>query len=247
MKMKYALVNGERQEVQPGFIGKCQCCNCTVIAKCGNVRIRHWSHKEKLNCDQWWEETEWHRRWKESFPKDWQEIVRFAENGEKHIADVMTDQGYVIEFQHSPIKFEERKNRENFYKKMIWIVDGSRRLKDKDTFLNVWEYSQLIDSRKDLRKLQGAINKCALLRDWGNSSVPVFFDFGEHTLFGLLPKTKESVVHGCSVERNRLIASLYPSTEMNNFETLLKGWAHLIANEERYLLWQSKGFPPMRR
>ena len=252
MRMKYALVNGERQEVQPGLIGKCQCCKSLVIAKCGNVRIWHWSHKEKLSCDQWWEETEWHRIWKECFPKHCQEIVRFAEDGEKHIADVMIDQGYVVEFQHSFLKPEELKSREAFYKKMIWIVDGTRRLKDKDAFLNVWEYSKLIDGRKDLRRLQGAANRCALLRDWGNSSVPVFFDFGEETLLGLLPKIKETDIketdiHGCSVERNRLITSLYPSVQINNFEALLKEWDHLIANEERYLLWRAKGSPPMRR
>lgn len=108
MKMKYALVNNERQEPQSGLIGKCQCCNSPVIAKCGDLRVHHWAHKTKLQCDPWWEESEWHRAWKEKFPKEWQEIIHKAENDEKHIADVKTDQGFVIEFQHSHLDSQER-------------------------------------------------------------------------------------------------------------------------------------------
>ena len=43
----------------------------------------------------------------------------------KHIADIKTDSGLVIELQHSSMSLEEMQSRENFYKKMIWIIDGS--------------------------------------------------------------------------------------------------------------------------
>jgi competence protein CoiA len=247
MKMKYALVEGQRLEAHSGLTGKCQCCSAPVIARCGNVRIRHWAHKGKLNCDPWWEETEWHRGWKGEFPKECQEIVHCDDKGEKHFADVKIDQGYVIEFQHSPIRHEERLSRENFYKKMIWIIDGTRRLRDKDTFMGVWEDSVPVDGRAELRRLRDPVAKCALLRDWGSSDVPVFFDFSKQTLLGLLPKTKEGRVHVCDIKRDTLIASLFPATQVNSFEALIRNWGNLIATEENYLLWVAKGRPPMRR
>lgn len=106
--MKYALVNDERQEAQTGLSGKCTCCGHPTVAKCGEVKIWHWAHRGKRMCDAWWEnETKWHRAWKEQFPKEWQEVVHLAEDGEKHIADVKIEQEYVIEFQHSLIKFKK--------------------------------------------------------------------------------------------------------------------------------------------
>jgi hypothetical protein len=43
--------------------------------------------------------------------KSWQEIVHRSDSGEKHIADVKTDHGWVIEFQHSYLNPEERRSR----------------------------------------------------------------------------------------------------------------------------------------
>lgn len=187
MKMKYALVNGERQEAQSGLSGKCVCCDSLVIAKCGKVKVRHWAHKGKLMCDPWWEETEWHRAWKGQFPKECQEIVHYAENGEKHIADVKIDQGYVVEFQHSPIKPEERQARESFYKKMVWIVDGAKSSRDKNKFMNA-KYSELMGNKIGVERVRSHFSESALLRDWSDSCVPVFFDFGEEVLWCLWPK-----------------------------------------------------------
>ncbi len=86
--MKFALVNGERREAEPSLMGECLGCGNPVVAKCGEVRIKHWAHKARARCDAWWEtETEWHRAWKNQFPSEWQEVIHYAENGEKHIAD----------------------------------------------------------------------------------------------------------------------------------------------------------------
>ncbi len=187
MKMKYALVNGERQEAQSGLSGKCVCCDSPVIAKCGKVKVRHWAYKGKLMCDPWWEETEWHRAWKGQFPKECQEIIHYAENGEKHISDVKINQGYVIEFQHSPIKPEERQAREDFYKKMVWIVDGTGSSREKNKFMDA-KYSEAMGSKIGVDGIRSHFSKSALLRDWSDSRVPVFFDFGEEVLWCLWPK-----------------------------------------------------------
>jgi competence protein CoiA len=93
--MKFAFVNGQRAMAESsGAEGVCPCCDGPVIAKCGKIKINHWSHLSKRHCDSWWEnETDWHRNWKGHFPKDWQEVVHFSISGEKHIADVKNSQG----------------------------------------------------------------------------------------------------------------------------------------------------------
>ena len=60
--------------------------------------IAHWSHKSKKNCDSWHEaETDWHRMWKNYFPENWQEIIKYDQDtGEKHIVDVCTENGMYI-------------------------------------------------------------------------------------------------------------------------------------------------------
>ncbi|MCA6063582.1 competence protein CoiA [Thalassolituus marinus] len=110
--MKYAIVNNEKIEATKGGKGSCPSCASELIAKCGELKVNHWSHKGSRNCDPWWEnETEWHRSWKDYFPKEWQEVVHFDNSGEKHIADVKTKNGWVLEFQHSFLNPEERQSR----------------------------------------------------------------------------------------------------------------------------------------
>lgn len=229
--MKYALVHGQREDAQPELSGECPGCGRPVVAKCGEIKMWHWAHLGKRICDPWWEnETEWHRNWKGHFPKEWQEFVHHAENGEKHIADVKTDQGYVVEFQHSHIKPEERQARENFYKKMIWIVDGTRRSRDKGKFFDGVMFAPSIDGRDDLRESPG---DGPLLNDWGRRNVLVFFDFGEDTLWGLLPDTPEGIKYGFRVERQTLIESLLADSQSNqSFDRLLRSYTGKIEAHE---------------
>ena len=99
--MKLAVVEGERREAQPGLSAKCLVCGNAMIAKCGQLRYWHWAHRGTRDCDPWWEpETKWHRNWKDQFPKDWQEMIHRAEDGERHVADVKTESGEVLEFHH---------------------------------------------------------------------------------------------------------------------------------------------------
>jgi len=189
--MKYAIVEGNKTEAFKGGRGTCPSCNSELIARCGDVNINHWAHKGARNCDTWWEnETEWHREWKNSFPKEWQEVVHIDEKGEKHIADVKTEKGWVLEFQHSFIKDDERNSRNIFYSKLVWVVDGLRRKTDRLQFQKVLkESSKAPVGNVDIRKINFP-EESRLLKEWMNCKVPVFFDFGEFsksTIWFLLP------------------------------------------------------------
>jgi hypothetical protein len=118
-------LNRERIRPFPGGRALCQICNSQLIAHCGDIKVWHWQHKQDRDCDQWKEhETEWHRAWKNQFPIEWQETVMIGEDGEKHLADVKTSNGLVIEFQNSSISTSTIEIREEFYGNMIWVVNA---------------------------------------------------------------------------------------------------------------------------
>ncbi len=176
--MRYAIINNRRQEAEPGLLGTCPSCQNAVIAKCGEKKVRHWAHRGKRVCDMWWEnETEWHRHWKDQFPVDWQEQIQTSPEGEKHIADIRTDQGWVLEFQYSAIAPQERNSRTEFYKKLVWVVNGLRRKKDPMQFSKAWNSGVQIGNAPFLRKVRA--EESALIREWANATAPVFFDFCE--------------------------------------------------------------------
>lgn len=175
--MKYALINSNKAEAVKGAIGYCPICSSKLIAKCGDVKVNHWAHKGNRNCDPWWEnETDWHRSWKNNFPNNWQEIVHLAENGEKHIADVKTDNDWVLEFQHSYLKPDERRSRNAFYTKLVWIVDGTRRQTDKIQFDKTIKESTSIINKPLILRVHFP-EECRLLREWRDSKALVFYDF----------------------------------------------------------------------
>ena len=189
--MKFAHVNYKRIEAIKGAKGECLFCGSELIAKCGEVYIHHWAHKKKCD-DHWWEnETEWHRNWKNQFPAEWQEVIHYDDSGEKHIADVKTNEDWVIEFQHSAIKPEERRSRDDFYNKnnkLIWVVDGTRRETDIKQFQKILNEADVVFHEAlllDVHCPGGAsysplpLEDCRLLKEWGNSSSLIFVDFGD--------------------------------------------------------------------
>lgn len=176
--MKFALVNGDKTEAQPGLRrGACIFCQSETIAKCGSVKIWHWAHKSKIPCDPWWEnETGWHRKWKKHFPPEWQEI-RHADSvsGERHIADIKTASGLIVEFQYSAIRPEEIQRREKFYKDMVWVVNGTR-LKN-----NYPHFCKGFSNLRPLKNISGIflslVPQACFPASWLNSSVPIYLDF----------------------------------------------------------------------
>ncbi len=234
--MKYALVNGKRLEAQPDSSGKCPVCNYSVVAKCGKVRIWHWAHRSKRQCDTWWEnETEWHRAWKNQFPADWQEIVHKTESGEKHVADVKTNQGHVIEFQHSHIKLEERQSREKAYRKLVWVVDGMRRKRDLESFYQAWERGRPVGGNASIRRI--VFGKHALLQEWAESRVPVFLDFGMKNLCWVLSSLqgREGYVMLFSRDEFIQIHRGGATEKVSEFEEFVKDIHKLVSDYESHL------------
>jgi hypothetical protein len=230
--MKYALVDGQRQEAKRGLSAKCPGCEAPMVAKCGEVKIWHWAHLGKLDCGLFWEnETEWHRAWKGQFPEDWQEVYHRAENGDKHIADVKTDQGWVIEFQHSALKPEERRSRNSFYPKLVWVVDGTRRKRDSQQFKDTLRKGVQVVPNVLCYKVSSDRN--TLLKEWADSDAPVLFDFGPGpSLWWLLPKSPNGKREFVGPFSRAEFIELHlggPNNNVQDFEAFLKEFSGLVA------------------
>ncbi len=173
-----------------------------MTPKCGQLKVWHWAHRSVRHCDPWWEnETPWHRGWKNQFPADWQEKVDRSDSGEKHVADVKTNSGVVLEFQHSPLPLNERAAREAFYRNMVWVVRASARDRAK--------LSQGILTRVGQPPIYVVrSDACALLRAWGGSGVPVYFDFGvdDPNLWRLTPGRRNGMAHLMPVGKVSFVA-----------------------------------------
>jgi len=234
--MRFALIDGKKTEATKGAKGLCRYCGSDLIAKCGEVKVNHWAHKGKRNCDPWWEnETEWHRSWKRKFPLDWQEVIHFDDNGEKHIADVKTQTGWVIEFQHSYLNPEERRARNAFYSKLVWVVDGTRRKRDKLQFFEALkDGAHVIEKPLILRVSSG---ECALLREWSGCHAPVHFDFGEDNksegarLWCLLPGSSNSWAYVAVITSSEFIKLHRTGSKQESldFAVILKKLSEIVS------------------
>ena len=144
-----------------------------MISKCGPYVRWHWAHKGRIKCDPWQEaETDWHRYWKDAFPIECQEVVHVdGTTKEKHIADVKTPGGMVVEFQHTPIAEEEARSRESFYRKMIWIVDAQHLA----GWFRVGTAQDLASCRPMMYQIEWW-GPSKLLDKWSRSAVHVYFD-----------------------------------------------------------------------
>jgi hypothetical protein len=232
--MKYALVDNNKVEAAKGLKGICPICHESVIPRCGQMKIHHWAHKRQTHCDKWWEnETEWHRNWKNLFPVEWQEVVAFDnETGEKHIADIKTNYDFVVEFQHSFITEEERVSRENFYKKMAWVVDGTRRKRDYKKFLDAFNFKDIrLVPKSTIFLLEYGYNY--LPNEWLNSRYPVFFDFKgllnvssddfkRNSLWCLLPIRGQNINVLICFQRANFVNSIKKGGILFNYDEIVK-------------------------
>jgi hypothetical protein len=214
------------------------------------MKVWHWAHRGQRNCDRWWEsETEWHRSWKGNFPKDWQEIIHHADDGEKHIADVKTSQGLVIEFQHSFMKPKERSIHSSFYGNMVWVVDGTRRLRDLPRFVEefpTWRcWAKYV--------FTSSTPEYALPKDWLDCSKPVYFDFGNagtssnrrlaDTLWCLLPDRVEGNAVIIEISRAMFIESQGEAISLLDTEKMIERLRETIQEEVRLLRLRYQAVP----
>ncbi len=124
--MEFALTEeGQRVKAIPNGRAICPNCKSLVIAKCGDFNLWHWAHDNIENCDNWTYEpkTEWHVKWQNLFNENQREVF-ISKFSETHIADILTETKLVIEIQNSSITSTEVFERENFYDRMIWVINS---------------------------------------------------------------------------------------------------------------------------
>ncbi|HRK06596.1 MAG TPA: competence protein CoiA family protein [Pseudobdellovibrionaceae bacterium] len=232
--MKFAQANGQREVAKPDLSGSNPVCERPVVSKCGEIKVWHRAHKGKCECDPWQDnEAEWHRVWKGHFPYDWQERIHTDENVERHIADVKIIKDWVLEFQHSYIELTELQVRNAFYKKLVWVADGTRRKRDKQQlFESLREVAQVSNPQSPVRRdFKVLPNDSALIRDWSGGHAPIFVDFGSEdpVLWCLISKFSEGEIYVLefwragfiAFHRNEVIESDYFADLMKNFRNTI--------------------------
>ena len=210
---RYALVNGVRTDIekaQSGDLGECELCHGQLRARKGDVRVPHWAHVSHDVCDSWHESKgPWHIAWQNEFPEEWRECL-IVKDQDRHIADIRTKHGLVIEFQHSAMNRDEQEAREKFYGNMIWVVDGKRLKNDWARF----EKNANANLKNILNHATRSPTMFCVASDsakifphaWLNSTVPVLFDFGKDVLWSLLPtRTKQGASMAIPFLRNVFI------------------------------------------
>jgi len=155
--MEWALVDKLRTKAEKsGSVGVCPGCGGEVRAKCGEIVSWHWAHIN-ADCDSWSEpETEWHRKWKGYFPADWQEVTK-----PPHRADVAGPDG-VLEIQRSGISPEEIRERQDFYGRMAWLLNGH----------DFWENLEWIKAAGDYHEFRWKHAR----KTWIEAGWPIFID-----------------------------------------------------------------------
>lgn len=129
---RYAIVDGIKTDIRDAKRcqhGICPMCGDELIARKGGKRAPHWWHV-KGKCDDWYQpKGPWHIYWQSQFPVEMREVP-VSESTEgglvRHIADIRTGSGLVIEVQYSAIMPSEVKERELFYGKMLWLISKTR-------------------------------------------------------------------------------------------------------------------------
>ena len=138
---------------------KLKCKNGHELILCkGQIRRPYFRHKNQSDLNNNPEMSEWHCKWQGFFPIT---EVEFKKANDEQIknrrADVVLNDKYILEVQHSNIEYSEIVCRTQDYKlhdkELIWVVDGNTKdvVLDKlsdDTYLiefnNNWKYKSFI-------------------------------------------------------------------------------------------------------
>lgn len=144
----------------------CPFCGETIKPRALNSLLvtAHFYHKPNTNCYDGLkpEMSEWHYGWQELFPEQNREII-VEKHGVKHRADVLIN-NTVIEFQHSPITYEEISERNNFYLNngynVVWVFDANHKIRNRyDTHGSINPSECFIDGLRWTREKKEFIQK----------------------------------------------------------------------------------------
>lgn len=182
--MKFALLGNERIVAQPHIKGAiCPKCRTEVISKCGEIRVNHWAHKNKIQCDKWMEDSEWREKWLDEFPSDWQEPV-IDRGTESHFVDIRTPNNTMILLHQSHLTVEIVRERETFYSTPVWIINAGRYKNSVNRFLSCFEKSYIKEPKRTPENLRDPflllsefnVDK-VFHRSWLSCHFPVFLDY----------------------------------------------------------------------
>lgn len=135
------LADGRLARGERGASGTCPGCGGKVYGREPDGVVRHWAHNPdptgtQRRCDSDNAMTEWHRRWlSRRTDLECIEVTR----GD-HRADVINAGGFVVEFQHSPIREDDVRDRESFWRKGVWVLDGTGRDDEGCPRVTVWRH-----------------------------------------------------------------------------------------------------------
>ncbi|MEP7377888.1 MAG: competence protein CoiA family protein [Chitinophagaceae bacterium] len=219
--MLYAIIEGIKKGATPGNKGMCPFCQNEMVAKCGQFKSWHWAHKRIDSCDAWYKsETEWHRNWKQIFGVTNCEVI-LTINGQKHIADIQTIHGKIIELQNSPINLETLVSREDFYApNLIWIINGINfahnfiikplQATEYDTYTPEFDRFAKIHGFTPTYKSKDGENKARFAwtrpkQVWTYAKAQVFIDFGDEFLFFVKERLGSATGIGESVSKRQFI------------------------------------------
>lgn len=190
--MIYAYDNfGNKIKAEPNKKATCPLCNSNVISKCGKINRWHWAHENCEECDTWSEgETVWHLYWKSFIKK---EYVEYKIGN--HIADIF-NKYKVIELQNSPISVNDLKERETYYKDMVWLFNGIEQYENGNIILKNKPTSFLLN-----KNVSGCYTYSWkwFKRTLKFCDMPVYVDLGDNKIFYFktFRKGTYSGTHGC--------------------------------------------------
>lgn len=109
--------NGNRIHIRDADRSKlytCPCCGSEMVQKRGRIVQHHFAHKSLVDCVSYYDNKgAWHREMQDLFPESNVEV--FNNQYGRHIFDVLTDANRIIEFQNSPISYNEFQDRTDSY------------------------------------------------------------------------------------------------------------------------------------
>jgi hypothetical protein len=171
--MLYALNElGEKIKPTKDVAAYCPCCNNLVRKAMGDVIVHHWKHITEVKCNSK-PMTRWHIEWQLNFPK---ENVEVYVNKQRR-ADILTDDGMAIEFQHSSILISEVEKRSKLCNgNIIWVHDYQKQY-NNNQFRNITKDNKI----SDLYRSEW-LNPCKIFDRDRTQDKGIYIQFTEDTL-----------------------------------------------------------------